>query len=183
MRFIALMTFIGASNFAMAQSESWKIVVDAEGGWGQNFAMEVVSSGALVISVRRSTEAPRCMKLSDDDIAYVAQRIAQLKEYVGDDESKVPLRVSRSDLIVDALEAELRVYLYPASHVLTANAVLGPVDRYASGDGWRRYEAGGWRPESPPQILGEILGKAWEWQRQRADFGACVPASEAAQGA
>ena len=177
MKVVALIALLGASNVAFAQSESWKIVVDAIGGWGQNFALEVLSSGTLVISERRSTGAPRCMKLSDDDIAYVSERIAQLKEYVGDDESALPVRVSWPRRIEDGLEAELSVYLNPASHVLTAHANLGPAELYESGE-WRRQEAGGSRPESSPQFLGEIFVKVWEWQRQRDDLATCVPASD-----
>ena len=180
MKVVALIALLGASNVAFAQSESWKIVVDAIGGWGQNFALEVLSSGTLVISERRSTQMPRCMQVPDDDIAYLTERVARLTEYV-DNASKPLPRMSWSRRIEDGLEAEFSVYVGPGSHVLTAHASLGPAHLYES-DGWWRTDAGGSRQERPPQFLADILAKVWEWQRQREGFAVCVPASERPQG-
>lgn len=172
MRWIALSLMVGACNIAFAQATSWKIVVDAADGWGQSFSLEVVASGLLVISNRRSTETPRCMTVSADDIAYMTQRIARLQEYVDNEDRSPPLVRAWSARIDDGLEARMDVYLAPRSHVLSASASLGSLSLYES-DRWRRFESGEWLQERPPQFLAEILAKVWEWQR--AEVAACVP--------
>ena len=73
-----------------SETESWKIFVRASGTWTIAGGVEISSEGVLVTHEGENEQMPRCALLSQADVEYLGDRVAQIRQSISQREQSWP---------------------------------------------------------------------------------------------